>query len=74
MTATITVKPNGSLKIEGEFEIVDVEGNKFDLGGRTTVSLCRCGHSEKIPFCDGAHSKCGFKSEVKAYALPPKGA
>ncbi len=72
MTAKITVKDNGSIKIEGDFEILDSAGNKFDLGGRDTISLCRCGQSAKTPFCDGSHKKCNFESIVVAYALPPK--
>ena len=30
----ITVNDNGSLKIEGDFEIVDKDGAVYDLGGR----------------------------------------
>ena len=72
MAATkITVRSNGSIRIEGDFEIVDSEGAVFDLAGRTTISLCRCGHSENKPFCDGSHKKVGFYSEIKARALPP---
>lgn len=66
----VTVRSNGSIRIEGDFEIVDSEGAVFDLCGRTTISLCRCGHSENKPFCDGSHKKVGFQSEIKARALP----
>jgi CDGSH-type Zn-finger protein len=66
----ITVNKNGSLRIEGEFIIYDAEGNAFDLGGRTSIGLCRCGHSGSKPFCDGTHRKVEFQSEVKAHALP----
>lgn len=72
MSVKITVKDNGSLRIEGDVELCDAAGNKFDLGGRTAISLCRCGASANKPFCDGAHSKCGFESTVVAVALPPK--
>ena len=71
MSARITVKNNGSLRIEGDFEIVDKDGNKFDLSGRTSISLCRCGLSKNKPFCDSTHKVCGFESEVIAFALPP---
>jgi CDGSH-type Zn-finger protein len=67
----VTVRSNGSIRIEGDFEIVDAEGAVFDLAGRTTIGLCRCGHSENKPFCDGSHRKVGFQSEIKARALPP---
>lgn len=67
----ITVRDNGSLRIEGDFEICDSEGGVFGLAGRTSVSLCRCGHSENKPFCDGSHRKVGFESQTKARELPP---
>ena len=72
MAATrITVNSNGSLKVEGDFEIVDKNGNVYDLAGRTTVSICRCGRSNNKPFCDGSH-KGHFEHEAIAFALPPK--
>ncbi len=67
----ITVKDNGSLKIEGDFEIVDKTGALYDLGGREIVSVCRCGLSQNKPFCDGSH-KNHFEHNAVAFALPPK--
>ena len=67
----ITVNDNGSLKIEGDFEIVDRNGVQYDLGGREIVSLCRCGNSKTKPFCDGSH-KNHFEHNAVAFALPPK--
>ncbi len=67
----LTVKSNGSLKVEGDFEIVDMEGNTYHLGGREIISICRCGHSKTKPFCDGAH-KGIFVHEAVAFDLPPK--
>ena len=66
----ITVRNNGPLRIEGEFTIHDLEGKAFDLVGRTAISLCRCGHSENKPFCDGSHKRVGFQSVVEARQLP----
>ena len=54
----ITVRENGPFRIEapeGAVEMVDHEGNKHDLTGKTVFSLCRCGSSAKKPFCDGTH-------------------
>jgi CDGSH-type Zn-finger protein len=69
--ATITIRNSGSIRVEGDFTIVDQEGKPFDLAGRTVISLCRCGQSSNKPFCDGTHSKCGFESLIVARALPP---
>ena len=66
----ITVNNNGSIRVEGDFEIVDPEGKNFGLAGRTTVSLCRCGHSASKPFCDGSHKTQGFFDSVVARELP----
>ena len=70
-TTTIKVNNNGSLRIEGDFQITDKDGNIYDLGGRTVVSLCRCGRSANKPFCDSSH-KGHFEHEAVAFALPPK--
>ena len=69
--AKITVINNGSVRVEGEFTLCDQNGNVFDLAGRAAISLCRCGHSENKPFCDGSHRKVNFQSEVQARTLPP---
>jgi CDGSH-type Zn-finger protein len=71
MAAKITVNKNGSLRIEGDFEIVDPEGKPYGLAGRTVVSLCRCGQSKNKPFCDSTHKTCGFAHEPAAFELPP---
>lgn len=72
MSATkITVNNNGSLKIEGEFTIVDKNGNEYGLQGREVVAICRCGLSNNKPFCDGAH-KGHFEHDAVAFNLPPK--
>jgi CDGSH-type Zn-finger protein len=71
MATKITVKNNGSIRVEGEFELFDLSGKKFDLQDRTSVSLCRCGHSKDKPFCDGSHREVGFQSEISARELPP---
>jgi CDGSH-type Zn-finger protein len=61
---TITVRKNGPLRIDdpnGVVEMVDADGNKYDLTGKTAFSLCRCGASANRPFCDGTH-KTAFPS------------
>ena len=72
MAATkITVGNNGSIRVEGDFEIVDQQGNAFGLAGRTAIGLCRCGQSANKPFCDGSHNAAGFSDTVVARELPP---
>ena len=54
----LTINSNGSVKIEGDFEIVDRNG-------------CRCGLSKNKPFCDGSHNG-HFEHDAIAFDLPPK--
>ena len=67
----ITVNSNGSLKIEGDFEVVDKTGTHYNLQGREIVSFCRCGLSKNKPFCDGSHNG-HFEHNAVAFDLPPK--
>lgn len=72
MSQEIICANNGPLRVIGENIVLkDANGNTFGLGGRTTIALCRCGHSNKKPFCDGSHAREGFQSVVEAYDLPP---
>ena len=71
MPAKIVINTNGSMRVEGDFEIYDAEGKPFGLAGRTVIGLCRCGQSENKPFCDGSHRKVGFQSACPARDLPP---
>ena len=51
--ATIQLKPRGPLTITGSFEVIMEDGQTLEK--REKVSICRCGMSQKMPFCDGAH-------------------
>lgn len=60
----ITVKPNGSIRVEGNFELNYTkpgteEVTREEIQG--SKSLCRCGHSKEKPFCDGSHREAGFQ-------------
>jgi len=58
---TVTVRPNGPLRLEGPHRIVARTAQPALSLER--CSLCRCGHSAVRPFCDGAHKKVGFLAE-----------
>jgi len=49
------VIPGGPLHVKGNFIITDISGKVFDVTDETF--LCRCGNSNKKPFCDGSHRK-----------------
>lgn len=58
----ITVWNNDAYEVRGDFELLDASGNAFRQHGR--VRLCRCGQSNKKPYCDNTHIRAGFRSEV----------
>lgn len=60
----IKVNNNGPYVVSGEVKLVDANGNEWTKND--VFALCRCGHSANKPFCDGAHSKEGFESELEA--------
>lgn len=64
--AKITVRPNGSLLVEGDdVTLVDSNGQPFPITKRP-FSLCRCGASKNRPFCDGAHRQIPFQANDTA--------
>ena len=63
MTVTIKIRENGPYLVEGDFTLVDHNGNEVPL---TKRALCRCGGSTTKPFCDGTHSKQGFAAAEAA--------
>jgi CDGSH-type Zn-finger protein len=52
--STVVPYPDGPLVVRGDFSLEDVEGTPIERPGRT-VALCRCGKSQRKPFCDGTH-------------------
>ncbi len=63
MSVKITIRNNGPYVVEGDFTLVDHEGNEVPL---TKRALCRCGGSTTKPFCDGTHSRKGFQAAERA--------
>lgn len=54
----ITIRPSGSIVIEGDVTISDNDGNPLTPPVVKTpgiVKLCGCGTSKTKPFCDGSH-------------------
>lgn len=66
MSSEIKPKDNGPYLVSGDFKLVDWEGSEWQLEEGKTIALCRCGHSENKPFCDGSHKKIEFADESRA--------
>ena len=59
----LDLRLNGPILVTGPITLNDTQGKSYDLGGKETIALCRCGHSGNKPFCDGTHKTCGFESQ-----------
>ncbi len=72
MSITITVRQNGPLFISADeapqVTILDHAGNRIEAKPGKGIALCRCGASVNKPFCDGTHSRIGFKGAEEARA------
>ncbi len=56
----ITPQPDGPLFVRGRLTVATPQGDLKE----TRAALCRCGASGNKPFCDGTHSKIGWRSEA----------
>ncbi len=63
----IRCRENGPLVVQGPIQLIDHQGNTYSLPSeKGNVALCRCGHSQNRPFCDGSHRSCNFQSAETA--------
>ena len=57
--AIVTIRPNfGPIVIVGNFIVIDEDGKETEK--KEKVSICRCGLSQKQPYCDGTHKSRGL--------------
>ena len=73
MSIKITCKKNGPYRVEGDLsqlELVDADGNKYDLTGKPGISLCRCGGSVNRHSCSFVTGS-GLSSLAIVYVLSP---
>jgi CDGSH-type Zn-finger protein len=78
----VTVTKNGPYVVQGNVPLAEQrivtndegeslewrEGKQFPE--QATYALCRCGHSNNKPFCDGTHNKVGFDGTETASRQP----
>ena len=57
-TLTIRPLPDGPNRCEGPLVIRSSDGR---TASSNLTFLCRCGQSQKKPYCDGTHKKIGFR-------------
>jgi len=59
-TLRVRTRIDGPLKLDGPCEIRAQDGTLLMRGEET--ALCRCGRSQRKPFCDGTHRHTGFRA------------
>lgn len=80
--ATVTITRNGPYLVAGNLplsrQVIGTDGGgesvrwvaDRDYPREARYSLCRCGHSENKPFCDGTHRRIGFDGTETASREP----
>jgi CDGSH-type Zn-finger protein/uncharacterized Fe-S cluster protein YjdI len=58
LPVSIGVVRDGPYWVRGGIRIRAADGKAYEV--RNRVTLCRCGHSETKPFCDGSHKHVDF--------------
>lgn len=58
---SIEVTPNGPVLVKGSVRLKIGDGE--EQPEQRVIALCRCGASEKKPYCDGSHVRIGFRAE-----------
>lgn len=56
---SVKIMPDGPIIIKGDFTL-RYSGHCKDVKNGI-ISICRCGSSNQLPFCDGSHRKIGFE-------------
>jgi uncharacterized Fe-S cluster protein YjdI len=58
---SVKIMMDGPIVVKGDFTF-QYSGNKKEMKDGL-ISLCRCGASNHLPFCDGTHRKIGFEDK-----------
>ncbi len=59
--ASVKLMVDGPIVIKGNFTLV-YNGTTREIND-SLVSICRCGKSDHMPFCDGMHRKTGYTDQ-----------
>ncbi len=65
----VKLQKNGPIQIKDPVELVDHDGTPIAVA-KFPIFLCRCGQSQKKPFCDGTHNKSGFDGTCARQTAP----
>jgi len=54
---------SGGIFVKGKIPIISSRGQTYEI--RNRVTLCRCGHSHNLPFCDATHISSKYSDHGK---------
>ena len=57
------VRPNGPLICSSEKNVIVQDTDDNVIAKEKELALCRCGHSNNKPFCDGSHKQLATDTE-----------
>ena len=63
MATQIKAIKDGPLEVSGGTIVENAQGEKKEFETDKQAWLCRCGSSKNKPYCDGSHTKVGFKAD-----------
>ena len=63
---SLRMKRNGPLYVRGQTRLEREDGGVILEDYR--VALCRCGATANAPFCDGSHTRLGFRDDAAVHA------
>lgn len=55
---SVKIMPDGPIVLKGNFTLF-YSGTRKEVNN-SVISICRCGSSQHMPFCDGQHKKIGY--------------
>jgi len=61
---------SGPIYVKGGIPIESADGYTYEI--RNRVTLCRCGKSRMMPFCDASHIAAGFSDHSVRYEILPQ--
>lgn len=67
----LSFSDNGPILVEVDVPTTVRRDGRIETVDSLTMALCRCGHSETKPYCDGTHRRAGFLAAAAEVTIDP---